>query len=96
MMVATHGPDTCAVSNAEVREIAMGGFQKMDEAAASLGATVEGVWTNMPAHIIYFLLDAPNAHVANQLAADLRIMEWNTVVVNPVITLGEATGKITN
>ncbi len=96
MVVVTHGPDTCAVSNPEVREIAMGGMQRMGEAAGALGATIQGVWTNMPAHVIYFLVDAPNAHVVNQLAADLRLMEWNTVVVNPVITMDQALGRLTS
>jgi len=35
----------------------------MDEAAGALGITVQGGWTNMPAHAIYVLVDAPNAHV---------------------------------
>jgi hypothetical protein len=33
--------------------------------------------------------DAPNAHVVNQMAVELQLMEWNTVRVSPVITFGE-------
>ncbi len=95
MVVATHGPDTCAASHPEVREIAVAGMQRMGEVARALGATIQGGWTNMPAHVLYFLVDAPNAHVVNQLAADLRLMEWNTVNVTPVITMDETVGKLT-
>tara|TARA_Y100000294_G_C8331012_1_gene246727 strand:+ start:226 stop:525 length:300 start_codon:yes stop_codon:yes gene_type:complete len=95
MVVATHGPDTCAVSNPQVREIAMAGVQRMGEAAGALDVAIQGAWANMLAHVQYFLVDAPNAQVVNQLAAELRLMEWNTVVVNPVITMDEAVGKLT-
>jgi muconolactone delta-isomerase len=66
----------------------------MDEVTKVLDITVQGAWTNMPGHTIYFLVDAPNAHVVNQMLAELHIMDWNTVVVNPVVTLEEALEKI--
>ncbi len=94
MVVATHGPDTCAAVVLEVTEIAKAGFQQIGEAAKKLGITVQGMWTNMPAHTLYFLVDAPNAHVVNQLFRDIHLMDWNTVVVNPVLTLQEAMGSL--
>ncbi len=94
MVVATHGPDTCAAVVPEAAEMAKAGFQQIDEAAKKLGVTVQGTWTNMPAHILYILVDAPNAHVVSQLFRDIHLMDWNTVVVNPVITLQEAMGSL--
>jgi hypothetical protein len=94
MMVATHGPDTCPAAVPDVAEIARAGFQQMGEASKKLGITVQGAWSNMPAHIIYILVDAPNAHVVNQLSRDIHLMDWNTVVVNPVVTLPEAIGVV--
>ncbi len=93
-MVATHGPDTCAAVVPEAKEMARAGFQQIGEAAKKLGITVQGTWTNMPAHTIYILVDAPNAHVVSQLSRDIHLMDWNTVVVNPVITLQEAMGSL--
>ncbi len=90
MAVATHGPDTCAAVVPEVTKIAMAGFQQLGDAAKKLGVTVQGTWTNMPAHTIYFLVDAPDAHAVSQLFRDIRLMDWNTVVVNPVVILQEA------
>jgi hypothetical protein len=92
MMVATHGPETCPASVPEVREKALPEFQKLDEVAKKLGVAVQGGWTNMPAHAIYIVVDAPNAHIANQMAMELHLMDWNTVTVQPVITLQEAIG----
>ena len=53
--------------------------------------TVQGGWTNMPAHTVYVLVDAPNAHVVNEVIMEIGLMDWNTVEVNPVLTLQEAT-----
>jgi hypothetical protein len=94
MVVATHGPDTCAAVVPEVTEKAKAGFQQIGEASKKLGITVQGVWTDMTAHTLYFLVDAPNAHVVSQLFRDIHLMDWNTVVVNPVITLQEAMGTL--
>jgi hypothetical protein len=90
MVVATHGPDTCAAVVPEVTEMAKAGFQQIGEAAKKLGITVQGIWTNMSAHTLYILVDAPNAHVVGQLSRDIHLMDWNTVVVNPVVPLQEA------
>ena len=92
MVVATHGPATCAATVPEVAEMARAGFGRMGENSERLGITVQGAWSNMPAHTIYILVDAPDAHAVNQLSRDIHLMDWNTVVVNPVVTLPEAIG----
>ena len=81
LVVATHGPETCAAVVPEFRDKALSANQRMGEVTKALGITVQGAWTNMPGHILYFLLDAPNAHVVNQMAAELQLMDWSTVVV---------------
>ncbi len=92
MVVATHGPDTCPAAVPEIRDQALGTLPKMDEVAKGLGISVQGSWANMPAHAIYILMEAPNAHVVNKWAAEVKLMNWNTVAVSPVITLDEAIG----
>ena len=94
MVVATHGPETCAAVVPGATAMAKKGFQEIGEAAKKLGITVQGAWTNMHAHTIYILVDAPNAHVVSQLFRDIHLMDWNTVVVNPVGTLQEAMGSL--
>lgn len=93
MMVATHGPETCPASmSEEVRNKVLSEFKKIDEVANKLGVTVQGSWANMPAHAIYIVVDAPNAHVVNKMAIELQLMEWSTINVQPVIPLQEAIG----
>ena len=90
MVVGIHGPDTCAAVVPVVKEMAKAGFGQMGETAKKYGITALGSWSNMPAHVLYILVDAPNAHVVSQWARDTHLMDWNTVVVNPVVTLEEA------
>ena len=90
MIVATHGPETCPGVIPELREKMVQGMQKMDQVMAAEGATAQGGWVNMPAHQIFMLVDAPNAHVVNKVVMELGFMDWNTVIVNPVIQLQEA------
>ena len=94
MVVATHGPDTCPAVIPELRDKRLAASKRMDEVTKKLGITVQGGWVNMPGHILYFMVDAPNAHVVNQMMVDLQFMEWNTVVVNPVTTMQEATARL--
>jgi len=95
LVVATHGPENCTAAHPEVRKkFQSRATKRRDEVAKALGITIQGAWTNMPGHTIYFLLDAPHAHAVHQMLTDLHIMDWNTVVVNPVIKLEEALEKI--
>ena len=89
MVVATHGPDMCAAVIPEIRDKAVSAFKRMDEVAKKLGVTVNGGWGNMPGHVMYMICDAPNAHVVNQMAAELQLMDWRTVIVSPVISFDE-------
>jgi hypothetical protein len=75
MAVVTHGPDTCPIGNPEATKKAIADLGQMGEAAGKLGITVQGSWTNMPAHALWFVLDAPNGHVVNQLMIALKLQE---------------------
>jgi len=61
----------------------------MNEVTKKLNIKVNGNWVNVPAHIIYMLVDASNAHDISRMAIELRLIEWNTVVINPVLTMAE-------
>ena len=94
MVIVTHGPDTCAVVVPESRDKYLSAMKRKDEVAKKLGITILGGWGNMPGHTMYFICDAPNAHVVNQMTAELQLMDWNTVVVSPVIALEEAQARL--
>jgi hypothetical protein len=94
MVVATHGPETCAAVIPEIRAKAESALKRMDEVGKKLGVTVKGGWGNMPGHVMYMVCDAPNAHVVDQMTVELQLMDWSTVVVSPVITFDEILGRL--
>jgi hypothetical protein len=62
----------------------------MDAVATKLGIKVQGWWVNPPGHTFFVLVDAPNAHVINNLMTELRLFHWNTIQVHPIVTMDEA------
>ena len=94
MVVIDHGPDTCPAAHDDLAEMAKSGLGSLSAKAEELSATIKGSWADMPAHALWVLVDAPNAHVVSRLMAEQKIMNWNTVVVHPIITMDEALGKV--
>ncbi len=94
MLIAKHGPETCPASRPDFREKYLPQFQQLDEYAKKVGARIEGAWTNMPAHTTWILVDAPNAQVVSDLAAESQLMNWNHIdSLLPVITMAEAAAR---
>ena len=89
MLVGTHSADTCAFAVPEWRNKALADFKRRDEVTKKLGITLQGSWVNMPNHTMYMVFDAPNAHVVNQMAIELGLMDWNTIVVSAVMDFDE-------
>ena len=90
MVVLKHGPDTCAAAVAASGEMARNAMDRMDATSKKHQVTIQGGWVDAPAHEMYILADAPNAHVVNNLMAELQFFLWNTVDIRPVVTLEEA------
>ncbi len=89
MVVATHGPDTCAGFVEEYKQKALAASPRMEEVAKAHGVTMKGAWVGMVAHTIFMLVDAPNGHAIQDFVAEQELHAWNTVVMYPVGTLQE-------
>jgi hypothetical protein len=76
--------------NAETKNKLQSNTARSQELSKSLGVAVQGSWTNLAAHVIYMLLDAPNAHVITQWCNELKILDWSRAEINPLITSQEA------
>lgn len=90
MVVLTHGADTCAAVNKASGDMIRYAVANLESTSEKLKCVVKGAWIDPPAHIFFFLIDAPNAHVINQAMQELKLMLWNTVDVHAVLTLEEA------
>ncbi len=89
MVVATHGPDTCAAFVEEPKKRFLAMKTQIDDVAKTHGVTVKGSWVAMVAHTIYLIVDAPNGHAVQDFVAGVELYAWNTVVMYPVNDLGE-------
>jgi hypothetical protein len=64
-------------------------MEHMNEVAKKLNIKLNGNWADVPAHTIYMLVDANNAHDISKMAIELRLIEWNTMNINPVQPMAE-------
>jgi hypothetical protein len=90
MVVLTHGPDTCAAAHTEYGDMARYAMDHKDEASKKHGVNIQGSWVDAPAHLLYLLVDAPNAHVVSNLMTELKFFLWSTIDIHPIVTLEEA------
>lgn len=90
MVVITHGPDTCAAVHPDLGDKARKGIGQLEEISKKHQLTVKGSWVDAPAHVFFFLIDAPNAHAINDLMVETELFHWNTVDIHAVGTLEEA------
>jgi len=80
--------------NTHIREKSMPIAQRLEETAKSAGITIQGSWTDIAAHMIWIVLDAPNAHVINKMLIETKLMEWNNVTISPIIPVEEAIAMV--
>jgi len=94
MIVATHGPATCPMTDKGLAQKALSQNKRMDEVQKKYGVTTQGAWTNMGSHTTFMLVDAPNAHVLDKIGMELQLMDWNTSTVYAVVTMQEAMANL--
>jgi hypothetical protein len=85
-----HGADTCAAVHPETGEMAKNAMEQMDEVSKKHNVEFKGGWVFAPGHAMYIVAEAPNAHAVSDFVAELRFFFWNTVVIQPIVTLDEA------
>ena len=90
MVVATHGPDTCAGFVEEYKQKALAAGPRMEEVAKAHGVSILGSWAGVIAHRVFILVDAAGGHDIQDFVAEQELHAWNTVVMYPVTTLQEA------
>ena len=93
MVIATHGPDTCAAYVEQYKQKAQDAFERMDEAGKAHGVILKGSWIGWVAHTLYILVDAVGGHAIQDFVGEIELPSWNTVVMYPVNTLPEVMQK---
>lgn len=67
MLVNTHNAESCAFRSADDEAALAPGFGNLGRVAQERGASVLGSWVNTASHTVFALIDAPNAHVVDEV-----------------------------
>jgi hypothetical protein len=67
VLVNTHNPESCAFRDEEHEEVLVGGARGISAACEEHGAKLQGLWVNRAAHKFFAIIDAPNAHVIDDI-----------------------------
>lgn len=67
MLVNVHNPESCAFRSEADDEALSPGFDRLESIAAERGAEMRDAWVNTGSHAIFVLLEAPNAHVIDEI-----------------------------
>lgn len=70
MVVNTHNPESCAFRSEADDTALTPGIEGLGAAAHAKGATLQSFWVNTGSHAFFILLDAPNAHVVDEVIRD--------------------------
>lgn len=67
MIVNTHHAESCPFRGQEHADALAPALEQLAETAESMGASVAGAWVNGAGHTGFYLVEAPNAHVVDQV-----------------------------
>ena len=94
LTVLTHGPDSCPDVVHELTHKVLDAGRRMDEVAKANGVTINGVWVNRSAHSSWIVADAPDGHAMDKFLREAGLVDWNTAITHPVVTIQEAIAEL--
>lgn len=85
MVIVRHTAESCPgrPGNDDVHPC----LQTLEQLIADGGVGVVGRWGDPPAHVNYLVLDAPNAHVIQEMLMESGIFGHTTTEIRPVLSM---------
>ena len=85
MVIVRHTPESCPgrPGNEAIHPC----LQTMAELLGQRGVATRGRWADPPAHVNFLLLDAPNAHVIQEVLMESGVFGHTTAEVRPVLSM---------
>ena len=90
MVVNTHTAESCPYRAPENSQAMTGVMERLGALAKEYEAEVKGAWGNTAAHRMFALIEAPNAHVVNELVEATGLIARGTTevyAVRPLATI---------
>ena len=82
-VIADHPPNLCPTSNAQTKKIMKEGAGQIPQLAEKLGINIVTLRVFGPDHIILAVVEADDIESVRDFALQSRLMQWNTVKINP-------------
>jgi len=89
MLVNTHNPESCAFRSDADEAAITPALDTLGDVASGRGASVEGWWVNPAGHTFFILIDAPNAHVVDEIVREAALIGRTHTQVHAVIEMRE-------
>jgi hypothetical protein len=93
-VIADHPPNLCPTSNAQTKKIMQEGAGQIPQLAEKLGINIVTLRVFGPDHIILAVVEADDIDSVRDFALQSRLMQWNTVKINPTYSMEEALALI--
>ncbi|MGA6947563.1 MAG: hypothetical protein WBZ00_07385 [Solirubrobacterales bacterium] len=93
-VIADHPPNLCPTSNAQTKKIMKEGAGQIPQLAEKLGINIVTLRVFGPDHIILAVVEADDIDSVRDFALQSRLMQWNTVKINPTYSMEEALALI--
>jgi len=84
IVVMRHNAESLEFRSQEHQKNERTGFGRLQALGKDHAARLVGAWVNTGAHTTFALIDAPNAHVVNQLLELAGIVAWEDAMVYAV------------
>jgi hypothetical protein len=89
MVLNTHNAESCGFRSEEDGKIIGGALEQLDAVGSGMGVSVDEFWINRAAHTFFILIDAPNAHVIDEVLLKAGFVGRTHTEVFPVLTSEE-------
>ncbi len=88
--LASHSPEACPGSNAEVRKRAEQMMGKMEELGRKHQVKLQSAHVLSPKHLVVFIFEAPGIEAVRDFLQESGIAQWNDTELYPSQTMQEA------
>jgi len=89
MLVNVHNPESCAFRSEQDDEVLTAALEQVGSISTDRGAALRNWWVNTGSHTFFILIDAPNAHVIDEIVREVGLTGRTHTQVYAVGDLGE-------
>lgn len=94
MVELNHSPETCIVARDGSSHLDAESLRDLREIAIEHGAYIVDGWAFPVGHQLWYVVDAPESHIAADVFSASRAYRWNTVRINPVMNHDSFSRKV--